>query len=278
MDDVLRKLRGVARFDDIIYYSLGLQSLVNTLAETQAVIDCTALCSCLADMHSEAMAARILAALWRAESFPEGYVPSHSQFLRLVRTCSGVVLGTTFGQTVDIILGDLRRYRNGGNFKSHITAAAVEGIDEALRGLFKLSTGTIDRISIIGGAEGVFIAAVATWLFDFPTYVQDGHGTLLFASAPNEDAAQVVVQYGELEQHSKAVLESTTHVLHPHDKHEIFAETADLRMLNLVIRTSWDGCLLRGFEALYRELVDIQQHLAKFLGSVARINAAFALR
>ncbi|KAH0556618.1 hypothetical protein GP486_005550, partial [Trichoglossum hirsutum] len=139
MDGALQNLRGVSGFDDIIYYGFGLQSLVNTFAETQAGVNCIALCSCLADMHSEAIAARILSALWRAEAFPEEFEPSHSQFLRLIKTCSGVVLGTTFGYTADVILGDLGQYHRGENFKGHVSAAAVRDIAKALQGLFKLS-------------------------------------------------------------------------------------------------------------------------------------------
>ena len=49
MDEALQNLRGVAGFDDILYFGFGVTNVVRHLAETQVGVNCIALCSCLAD-------------------------------------------------------------------------------------------------------------------------------------------------------------------------------------------------------------------------------------
>ena len=61
------------------------------------------------------------------------------------------------------MLGDLSRYRWGTGFgHSHQLVAAVDDIAKALQGLWQISNDTIDRITIVGGVESAFIAALAT--------------------------------------------------------------------------------------------------------------------
>jgi len=277
IDEALGRLTSRWGYGNIIQYGFGIQAMVHTLAETQEGVNIVGLISCLTNAHNEALVARILAELWLMESFPDQYQPSHSQFVQLAKACSGVLLDTSFSKTIDIVLADLDRLRQGGRLKTDISAADPSDVARALQGLFKISRGDVERITIIGGAESIFLASLATWLFDLRVYVEDGNGKLMFINNVRcEDDVQVLVRYTSPSDNGKVVLAETTYILRPHDHRELLVETGDTRILQLTFRTPWDKCLTRVFGTLFKDLCLLKRHLASYLGGVARVYTALA--
>lgn len=133
MHEALRKLKVFSGFEGVLYFGFGVQSFVRLLQESQLGINLIALCSCLADSHSEELVAWTLTELWRVLEFPTEFEPSLEQFLALVKACSGVVTTTTFGATVSIMLG---RGRDKGPM-----ASGARQLADVLNGLFKISRG-----------------------------------------------------------------------------------------------------------------------------------------
>jgi hypothetical protein len=276
IEAALTKLAGHGLFNNILHVGFGVHSFVNTVAETQAGINLVALCACLTDSHSEPMAARILAALWDVEGFPLAYKPSPTQFLRLIQTCAGVALVTTFGDIVDVMLG------GRGSGHRHIVkhqegplmASEAHDIAKALHGLFKISKSEVEQINIIGGAECGFMAALAAWLFNVRVEVQDAAGHLIFTNLQGEDDAQVLIQYMDADDDFKLQLVTATYILRPHE--ELFRDSSESRMVHLIIRTPWDGCLKRVFGSTFQKYLKVSRQFGVFLGSAARIYAAIA--
>ena len=270
MDEAIGNLRTVSGFDNVLYFGFGYMSYVRILAETRAGINCVALCSCLSDSHSEIVTARILAALWRELKFPQEYEPAHSQFISLARACAGVVAATTFGQTVNIMKGDVAKF-NEGSFNSGISEPA--DVAKALHGLFDISKGITEGMTVVGGAEGAFIAALAVWLFNLTTTVEDDQGNLIFTSTANPEFAQVKVRY-RLRHETSAIQTRQTYVLG--EVSELLTTVPDYRMRNVTSRIPWDRCLVRSFGSKFRKLQGVTNVLGSFLGSAARIYAALA--
>lgn len=278
MDVALENLSGVFGYNKILYYGFGYRSFVNILTEKKVGVNLVALCACLVDMHGVPIAAEVLAALWTLEGFPEEFEPSISQFNALVTACAGVVAATTFGQTGDMMLGDLRKLRPGNSSITGLPAGSISNandIAKALHGLFQISRGTLEHISVVGGANCAFIGAVSHWLLDFTVYVEDEKGNPIFQSTLHPESAQVKIQYRRLDQVSTELqIALTTYILGDHRDMLIHTPWEDKLSLN--IRTPWDGCLERIFRNSFRRLKSVSRIFGEFLGSAARIYAGLA--
>ncbi|MCJ1381706.1 hypothetical protein MMC17_004817 [Xylographa soralifera] len=274
MEEALTRLKGIPAFQDLLWLGFGYRSLVSTMANTVGGIKCVALCSCLADVHSKASAAWILAELWKASGYPEEYEPSHAQFLALVKVCAGALVSTPFMRTIDLMLGDMLWKVVDGQCDEIPVASNFVDIAKALKGLFELSRGEVDSILIVGGGECSFIAALAHWLFDLKIYVEDDEDSLIFTSAQDSASAKVRVRYGSAR--STAIqIPSTTYVLG--NCRAVFDRAFESQDMIFIVRTPWDGCLRRTFGSAFQLLRDLPHHLGAYLGSLARIYTALAL-
>ena len=273
IEEAVERLHGVSVFRQLLWLGFGYQSLVNTLAQTVGGIKCVALCACLANVHTEVSAAWILSELWSVSEFPEQYKPSHSQFLALIKACTGVITETSFGETVDGMLGDML-WKRQSEPAGRIDASNAHEIAKALRGLFRISRKEVDSILVTGKSECGFVAALAYWLFDFRVHVEDEQHNIIFPRSPDHRPPQVVIQYGAAS--NKAIqIASTTYILGNYTS--LFDNVSDPQEKILLIRTPWDGCLLRVFGATFLKLTKLPLHLGSYLGSVARIYSALAL-
>ena len=275
IEEALQRLPGATIYDNVLYIGFGTQSLIKILEKTEPGLNLIALCTCLTDAHSEPMAARILSALWDVYEYPPMYKPSHTQFLRLLKACAGVSLITTFGATVDVMLGTL--YRGARDYRGDLSqrlASAAKDIAQILKELFYISKGRSKSITVVGGAEGAFVAAVAFWLFGFKTEVRDSRGDIIFTNVGDEESSQVAVQYLSSKSLDSIQLRDTTYVLKSHQ--DIFVNDDDSKMLQLQIRTPWNGCLKRVFGATFTKCLQYNRQLGAYLGSAARVFAALA--
>ncbi|KAI4221794.1 MAG: hypothetical protein L6R40_008611 [Gallowayella cf. fulva] len=280
MDQTMKSLPGVPGISKILWFGFGYQSFVRMMADTQLGLNTVALCSCLAEVHSEETAAWVLAELWKLNGYPEEYEPSHIQFLALIKACSGVVACSGFNSEVDRMTGHGRwnisgamrssRYANPG-----LKASNVRDIARALHGLFQITRGRVERITLVGQNECAFIAAFGHWLLDLVIYVEDDAGNILFVSDDDvgKEGVQVLVRYTE-DNEPTALQQSTTYVL-PRGTDLVSKDENSLEA-RWILRVPWDGCLIRTFGSTFRDLCGLAHNLGAFLGSTARIFAALA--
>ena len=283
MEKAVASLRSTAGFGNLLWFGFGYQSFVHTMAETVAGLKCLAICSCLADSHTEALAAWVLSELWQVSAFPEDYEPSHSQFLALVKASAGVLSRTEFSSLLDKMLGNqMWRQPVGIGYLNRevddiydgvLEASNARDIASALHGLFQISRGEIDHILINGGSECAFIAAVAYWLLNLKVRVKSSSGATLFNNAVAEDAIQVSVQYGEVSDEAVQIA-GTTYLLRSCT--EIIGMIPDRADFPLIVRTPWSSCLSRVFGARFDTLSSMTHLLGDYLGGVARIYNALA--
>ncbi len=277
MDQAMQSLRGVPGFGKILWFGFGYQSFVKMMGESQLGINTVALCSCLAEVHSEELAAHVLAELWKLHDFPEDYEPSYTQFLALVKACSGVVTFSAFNSNLDSMTG-YGRWRFGhasSTFVRGLKASNASDIARALHGLFQITRGKVERITLLGENECAFIAAFASWLFDLKIFIEDEDGSVLFASREtlSKADAQVVVTY-TMDNQPTAIQQSTTYILPVGT--DLISKLHYSSESRWILRVPWDGCLLRTFGSTFRVLSGYAHTLGSFLGGTARIYAALA--
>ena len=271
MHNALDNLRGISGFGDLLWFGFGVRSFVRVMGDTQLGVNCIALCSTLAELHGEDVSAWILEELWKLQAFPQQYLPSHAQFTALVKACSGVLAKTSFSGTADRMLAhDL----DDGSLTVLPFISNVEDIAKAMQGLFNISKDSASKISITGGLECAFIAALAHWLFNLKVYVEDGAGRVVYKDASQEEA-QVVVTYAKEAELSLVQVSSTTYVLRELDL--LFNRNLKLDQILLTFRTPWNSCLARVYGVAFNDLVKLPHILGGFLGSAARVYSSLAL-
>ncbi|MCJ1230257.1 hypothetical protein MMC12_006929 [Toensbergia leucococca] len=268
MHDALTNLQGASGFGKVLWFGFGVRSFVRVMADTQLGVNCVGLCSTLTEVHSEDVAAWILEELWNLYGYPQQYLPSHAQFIALVKACSGVLTKTPFSQATGSMLGHTL---DAGDTLPWISNP--EDVAKAIRGLFQISNGTVSRISVVGGMECAFIAALASWFFNFKVYVEDEDGRVVYKDAPQE-FAQVVVTYRRESDLCLVQVSSTTYVLH--EVENLFTRNPKLDQMCLSLRTPWNGCLARVFGAAFSDLINLPYILGGFLGSTARVYSGLA--
>ncbi|KAL8922662.1 MAG: hypothetical protein Q9172_003477 [Xanthocarpia lactea] len=280
MDQAMQSLRGVPGFGKILWFGFGYQSFVRMMGESQLGINTVALCSCLTEVHSEELAARVLAELWQVNGFPEEHEPSYSQFLALVKACSGVVTSRVFNSALDRMTGCGRwsYERNQIQFYGMPMvqqASNASDIARALHGLFQITRGKVERITLLGQHDCAFIAAFASWLFDLKIFIEDDVGSVIFASQETlrKADAQLVVTY-TTEDQPTALQQSTTYILS--GGADLLTNRCFDPESHWIHRIPWDGCLLRTFGSTFRALSGLAHTLGSFLGGTARIYAALA--
>ncbi|KAL9038995.1 MAG: hypothetical protein Q9214_005057 [Letrouitia sp. 1 TL-2023] len=269
VESALDQIRGVWSFEKILWFGFGARSFLRVMADAQSGVNSIALCSALGEVYGEHGAAWILDELWKIYSFPQEFLPSHSQLSALTRSCSGLLTRTEFSFIPDQMLGHTL---DPSNIQLDMSNAG--DIAKAMSGLFKISKGEVARISVMGGEDCSFIAGFAQWLLNLTVFVVDEAGRVIYQNSDSEEA-QVVVTYHRHADISPVQISSTTYILRQNE--EMFIRQPTLQQIYFIVRTPWDGCLMRVFGNTFSALTKASMFLADFLGSTARVYRALAL-
>lgn len=269
--EAVQKAQFSPLFANVAYIGFGHRSFLHFLADSVSGTKCIALCASFSEAHGEDLAARVVRSLWTAVGYPEDYQPSLPQFKCLIKACAGVLAPTSFPETMSIMLGPYKDFVKKGKLPH---ASDPDDIANALHGLFEISKGVRSRITIVGGAECSFIAAISQWLFDFKIHVEDSRGKTLFVSSPGMDQVQVQCLYKEDNQLSSIVISDSTFILGALS--ELLRYLPDIRLRLVRTRVSWTTCRSRTFGQDFTDLLNLPIALGAFLGGAARIYHALA--
>ncbi|KAI5464262.1 hypothetical protein BGZ63DRAFT_401228 [Mariannaea sp. PMI_226] len=270
--DAIQRLSVYNGASNLLYFGVGHRSLFRTLTETVSGLKCIALCSCLGEMHDETVAARILSALWHEVGYLEDYEPSLLQFRALIKACGGALATSPFPELAN------KLFPPSASSQPNI-CSDPQDVAKALKGLFDITMGVKKSITVIGGYDCAFIAAVAHWIFNLSVYVEDENGDPFFSSSVSShpvqpSSAQVHIKYADVSRRAGIVISQSTYILK--DPKELLLYMPDERLLHLRRRVSWDHCLYSVFGQTFVELKSLGTALGQLLGAVARISLALA--
>ena len=153
---------------DMLHFGFGVDSVVRNLAATEEGGILVALCAAATEVFTPDRAADIFWELVRTFKAPEKQTPSPLQWKGLLKACAGVLTGTEFPSMAEHFMhlyseGDrlsVGRYER----ETHRNARGISSPDtiaEALLAIGKVSTGELMSISIIGGGNAGWLAAIA---------------------------------------------------------------------------------------------------------------------
>ena len=282
----LESCKGLAGYRNALWFGFGVRHIATALVASEQGTTCAALCSCLVECYSTHFAAEILMEMTKALTDSSETIPSLLQWHNLVKSCAGLVTKSTFGiqaEQMMRLVGEFRiassqRRYAAGSFVGDRGVAHQTNIAQTLLGLGKLSSGLLHQMTIIGGADAGFIAAIADWLLDLDVEIrgfEDVDAKLeetVFRSKNGHPARQpqLVVIYEKDAAADSVHCVGQTYRL-PDARQVIRRENGSLQETVLSGRVLWEKAFEHTFNRDFKRLMESGPNLGKALGCAARV-------
>ena len=284
--EILNGLQCRSTKGDILHFGFGIDSIVRNLSASYEGGILVILSAALGECYFENHAANILFELVQTYKPKDSgdRTPSPTQWLALIRQCSGVLATDEFPKFAEDLmrlhpqnsleisnrLVDLRPMKRG--------VSSPESIAEALLALGHVSTGKIEAITIAGAADAGWLAALADRFFNLRLSIQGPDGKLLFTNFGNEDRTQVIILY-ELasERGTKKEIEVSGELVCLRDATG-FLQSKDGRYGSALLcgRVPWESALSMTFGPEFGRLMEGAAVFGAAIGAAARIYEAVA--
>ncbi|KAH6962971.1 hypothetical protein DER45DRAFT_590836 [Fusarium avenaceum] len=274
-----RALRNICAFpstDKRLRFGVGIRHIIWDMRESAEGLTCLAICASLVESYTTAAAARIMRELFLLYNPPSELTPGLSQWQALVESSEAILAPTEFG----LVLHELTRLCLRDGLPNKCAYGPPRDIAIALRQLFEVSAGRMDRFHLSGGADCAWIAAVAHWLFCLRVEIQEEDGTTRYQPEGSRSElfpdAQVIIIYTRgadrlplplpVEQ-KQYIIPSNPLLLTTHERGEDCIMSYG--------RVGWHTCLVDTFGSPMKLLLTSQSRTTgAYLGSAARIFSA----
>ncbi|KAF3112840.1 hypothetical protein TWF102_004234 [Orbilia oligospora] len=172
------KLKAFSSFNSALYFGFGVKHVVRSLADSAEGLSIVSLCSILADFYGIDHSGLILRELFKLLNPPVEFTPTRTQWTSLIKACVGALSHSNFKNHLTGISS--LYYGLNKELKQLVRGNAVQ-IATALFGLNQVSSGKINEVLIVGGADCALIAAIASWLLDLDVEIRiAGTGQVVF--------------------------------------------------------------------------------------------------
>ena len=283
----LELCKGLAGYRKVLWFGFGVKHPATALVATEQGTICAALCSCLAECYSTSFAAEILLEMTRAARELDEMTPSLVQWHNLVRSCAGLVAKSTFGIKAEQMMrlaGDqrianLNRRAAAGQFVADRGVAHQTDIAGTLLGLGRLSKGLIFQMTIIGGADAGFIAAIADWLLDLRVEIRGWKDTdtqlqdTIWKNCSEDQDPQLLVIYQKNVVENSVQCVGQTYRL-PDARQIIRRQNGSTQESILSGRVPWEKAFDYTFNNDFKRLMKLGTAFGNVIGSAARIYQA----
>lgn len=285
MKQALSKLPCCSTLGSALYIGFGIEHLVRNMATTEEGTICLALCAALAECIPSEVASEVLLEIARRCSIDSKYLPSNSEWDALLKSCAGVLATTTFPLKCEGFMRLSQKDRDTWTsgygvspnarpylWDSYRVSSTSESLADALLGLSRVTRGELLEVTIAGGPDAGWLAAVAEWIFSLDVTITGTSGDILYSNHRKE-TAQVTVIFHKAGEGADQSL-------------QIDSRTYLLEGLSMLVnpnpwppvscgRVSWETALSEVFGTDFRTLTSIPE-FAKAVGSAARIFQALA--
>ncbi|PMD47187.1 hypothetical protein L207DRAFT_506201, partial [Hyaloscypha variabilis F] len=176
--DALSSVKYIGAFNyRSLYFGFGINHITNVLYYTDEGARVMAMCACLTECYEERYAASVMLEWTKILAGRTSNIPSYQQWLGVVGACAGILSRSPFATLVEDFM-ELDGYDHvAGGLGSRPTKSGKhngpgkripsrgitkpEALAHALIGICKAAAGDIEKITISGGADAAFVAAIA---------------------------------------------------------------------------------------------------------------------
>lgn len=273
VQQALSDLRVYSLFANALDVGFGISSFVRTLGKTDEGRSLLAVSSTLSECFSQDFSARVLHQIAIQHDVPGRLRPSVSEWLNVVKACSGSFSATKFPLLAEGLMRlDPSRQRQLGN-------PSPESLAKVIIAIGKIASNKLKAITIVGCSAAGWLGALAEWLWDLSITIRDSRGTSLYATG--EDDSQVQIIYDERQRsthHADLEVMSKTYFIDNCDEIFRWHHTVSLQGDGLYGgRLPWESCLMSSFGNSFEMLMKDPTTIGMGVGSAARMFEAIAL-
>ncbi|KFY33840.1 hypothetical protein V494_07273 [Pseudogymnoascus sp. VKM F-4513 (FW-928)] len=186
--DTISRLKAFSSYGEIMWFGFGVKHIVRTLSETEQGATCAAICACLSVSYDSYFCSKVLKSMADQQKAPNSLMPSLSQWAALINICSGVVSSSRFPHLVEGYSRLTQSYAGDSRHALQETTSA-DSLARALLELSKVSSGTVQSVTFIGGADCGWLAALAQWLLSLRVDIVAANGSVLYSSRTPADSS-----------------------------------------------------------------------------------------
>lgn len=278
LEKAVGSLKVVGSLGDTLEFGFGMEDVVRTMAKTERGCVCLALCAALKECYSDDIAVEVLLEMARLVNVDGRYMPSSQSWKDLLSACAGTLSASKFPFLAEHLMqlpkddGRLGAFQRLAAPPTSVRSCSRPGsIAEALSGLARISRGEMQAMTLYGGSDAGWLAALAEWLLDLKVMISNFDGTLYYTNGDAESIQVNVVMRKKNDEISPDILAAeTTFVLN--DVSQIFEKEA--RSPNAVVvsgRLEWKHALSSAFLSDFKRLMEISHTLGDCIGSAARL-------
>ena len=280
LESAIMELKSMNTIGNMLHFGFGVDSVVRNLATTEEGGILVALCAAATEAYALNHAGDIFWELVRTCKVPEKQTPSPLQWKALLKACAGTLAETEFPKLAEHLMHlhsnynllTVGRYETGTHWNAR-GVSSPDTIAEALLAIGKVSTGELVSISIVGGGDAGWLAAIAQWIFDLRVAIFNHEGELLHANSAQENQPQVhvffVKPYGYVND-LKLVVHGKVYRLR--DITGMFFEKGnELGSALVCSRVPWANALSLTFGLEFKRLMEMHRSFSRVILSAGRV-------
>lgn len=277
--NAIMELKSMNTLGDMLHFGFGVDSIVRNLAATVEGGILVALCAAVTEAFHPDHGANIFWELVRSFSPPEKRAPSPMQWKALLNACAGTLAETGFPKLAEHYMQlheECNRLTIGRAHRD--TPPSLRGVSspdslaEALLAIGKVSTGDLISVSIIGGADVGWLAAVAQWIFDLRVSIFDPDGEQLRAKSTHQHPQVRVYLAKPSDDHYAQRIAVKGRICQLRDTTELFHfNQNDFGSALVCSRVPWNNALNLTFGSDFRCLMDLSRSFGRALAAAGRI-------
>ena len=282
LETAIGNLKVVGSLGSALEFGFGIEDVVRTMAKTERGCVCLALCAALKECYSDDIAVEVLLELAKLVNVNGQYMPSSQSWKDLLSACAGTLSASRFPYLAEHLMQLPKDEHRLGAFQRDTASASVRSssrpgsIAEALSGLARISRGEMQAMTLYGGSDAGWLAALAEWLLDLKVMITNFDGTLYYINGDTENIQVNVIMKKKSDEVSPDVLGAeTTFVLN--DVSQLFEkEGRPPDALVVSGRLEWKHVLSSAFLSDFKRLMEISHTLGSCIGSAARLLKGLA--
>ena len=283
--EILNRLKCTSTLGDVIHFGFGVDSIVRNLSATAEGGTLVILAAALGECYYENHAADILYELVQVykPANSDNRTPSPNQWLAIVRQCSGVLATDEFPKLAEHFM-QLLPENNSLRSESDVDrrgVASPNSLAEALLAMGRVSTSQLESITVSGGADAGWLAALAHRFFNLRVAMYSPMGELLFRNFDDQARVQIKVLYEhpvwKADGENKKDIEVQGRLFLLTDATDfLLRKDGALGSALLCGRVPWQNALSLTFGPAFRKLMECPTIIGKLIGAAARFFEAIA--
>ena len=193
LEKAVGSLKVVGSLGNTLEFGFGVEDVVRKMAKTGRGCVCLALCAALKECYFDDIAVEVLLEMARLVNVDGMYMPSSQSWKDLLSACAGTLSASKFPFLAEHLMQLLKDEHRLGAFQrlaappiSIRSCSRPGSIAEALSSLARISRGEMQTMTLYGGSDAGWLAALAEWLLDLKVMISNFDGTLYYTNGDAE--------------------------------------------------------------------------------------------